>query len=86
MKRSAQDLGAEFIPIGSGIDQVEMPSLIDLIRRRHRVTRAHRQKQKSPVFLNHSLGVITAPTILPHQSLREGQMCTGHIELEGFKL
>ena len=86
MKRLPEDSCAKLVPVRAGIDKVEMPCLIDLIRRRHRMPRPHGQKQEPSVFLNHALRKVALPAILSHQSLSESQLSARGVELKGLKL
>jgi hypothetical protein len=50
VKRAPEDLWAEPIPVRLRVEQVEMPNLIDLVGRRHRMSGHHREKDESSVL------------------------------------
>ena len=51
----AQYLAAELIPVRARVGQVQVPHLINLVGRCHRMARGHRQEHEPPV-LGDSLG------------------------------
>jgi hypothetical protein len=55
VQRFAKNRAAKSIPVGPGVSEVQMPSLIHRVRRRDWVTGAHGEINKSSVFLNHAV-------------------------------
>ena len=71
VQRLAQHFAAQPRPITARVAEMQVPDLIDLIRRRHGVAGMHGEEQKSPVFAQRAVGKGMRPAVLPRQTPRE---------------
>ena len=63
---------------------MQVPCLIHLFGRRHRVPGDHGQIEKPSVFLHHSCGKRMGPSLLPGETTGEWETALRIIEHEGF--
>ena len=78
-----QHLGAKFVPVGAAIDQMQVPSLVDLIGWGDRVAGSQGEEEKASVFFDDPLGESELPTVLTGQSLSEAQRVADVIQFKG---
>ena len=78
-----QHMGAKFVPVGAAIDQMQVPSLVDLIGRGDRVAGSQGEEEKASVFFDDPSGESEVPTVLAGQSLSEAQRVADVIQFKG---
>ncbi len=74
------------MPIAFRVNHVQVPRLIDLLGRGHRMPGQHRQSDETLVFLRHTPGENMSPALLPRQPRRERKLRRRFIQLEGEDL
>ena len=78
-----QHMGAKFVPVGAAIDQMQVPSLVDLIGRGDRVAGPQGEEEKASVFFDDPSGESKVPTVFAGQSLSEAQRVADVIQFKG---
>src|SRR5436190_12840858 len=86
MKGTSQDVGAELGPVRLRERQVEMPSLVHLIRRADRMFGCLLQEDKLLIFLNHPLGIRATPAMVVRQTRGKRALGATFVQLEGLDL
>jgi len=81
-----QRIAAKAVPIALRIDHVQVPCLIDLLGRRHRMSCQHRERDEALVFPYHPPGEHMRPALFPRQPRGERQLRPRLIRLEGEDL
>lgn len=74
MQRPTQNPRAKVIPVGIAVEQMKMPDLVNLIRRRDRMVSHHRQEDKPLVLLNCPQSKTMAPAIVAHQVINKADL------------
>lgn len=64
VKRLPQNFRAELTPIGLGVEQVQVPRLIDRVRGRDRMSCPDGEEEKAPIFLEDARGEAGRPAVL----------------------
>ncbi len=64
MQRRAENLGAEFLPVGVCVEQMQVPCLIDLVRRRHRMPRRDGKEGETFVFTDRAFSEVDRPVVV----------------------
>ena len=77
-----QHLGAKFVPVGAAIDQMQVPSLVDLIGRGDRVAGPQGEVEEATVFFDDPSGESEVPTVLAGQSFCERQRVADVIQFK----
>lgn len=70
---AAKHVGAETLPIVTCVTQVEMPCLIDGIRRRHRVIYGSGQKNETFILSDNARRVINRPAIFAFEPISKAE-------------
>ena len=85
MQRPAQHPRAEVIPVGIAVEQMQVPDLVNLIRRCNRVVSHHRQEDKPLVLLNCPQSKTMAPAIAAHQVINKADLMIWVMQLIPLK-
>lgn len=86
MQRGAQNPAAEVAPVAAGVEQVEVPDLVDLLRRRDGVAGAGREVEEAAIFGDGASRELGRPAGLPREPGGEGRGGARRIECEIRKL
>jgi hypothetical protein len=77
-----QHLGAKFVPVGAAIDQMQVPSLVNLIGWGDRVAGSQGEEEEASVFFDDPSGESEVPTVFAGQSLSEAQRVADVIQFK----
>jgi RNA polymerase sigma-70 factor (ECF subfamily) len=73
VKRAPEHIAAEAIPVRLRIEQVQVPDLIDLVGRRHRMSGDHREEDEPSILRDGPGGESDRPAVFPGQPLMKRQ-------------
>jgi hypothetical protein len=79
-----EDVSTKLLPVGVGVDEMEMPSLIDLFGRRYGMIRANGEKHESLVFLDHFFCESIGPSVFSGETMVETKYGGRLADREGF--
>ncbi len=82
---AAKHVGAETLPIITRVTQVEMPCLIDGIRRRHRVIDGSGQKNETFILSDNARRVINRPAIFAFEPISKAECSVSRANCIGNK-
>jgi len=80
---AAEGLPAELGPITVGVNEVQVPGLVHLLRGGDGVAGGHGQVGKTAVLLHDAQRVGEAPAMVPGEALGKGETRVGVIQAEG---
>ncbi len=73
MQRLAEHPAAELLPIRARVEQVQVPRLVHLVRRRDRMPRRHGEEGEALVFADDAARVRRRPAVVAREPCREGK-------------
>src|SRR6185503_14973204 len=85
MQRPLERVAAQRFPVVPRVGQVQMPDLIDLVRRRHGMARVRAQKAELAVLLDRLPGELDPPAVLAGESRGERESDVRSVEIEARK-
>ena len=83
MQEAAEHGAAEGLVV-RGAGQVQVPGLVDVMRRTHRLPRDLRQHQEAAVFLGHRGRIAQRPAVVVGQPHLEAERVVGRVEAVGL--
>ncbi len=73
------DLAAQALPIAARVNEVQVPCLIHVFGRTHRIPAFHREDEEALVFADDPRGVGMSQSLLAGETTRVGQLRAGFI-------
>lgn len=86
MGEPAERAQAEVLPVGPGVDQVQVPGFVNRVGRRDGRLAGDSEEHEPPVFQDHPIGEFLLPALVGSQSLREALTARCGIEGEALHL
>ena len=83
-ERTAQSLATKPLPVGMGVEQVQMPDLIDLVGWRHGMARKKREENELPILGNRPGGVCVGPAVFSRQPRNEWKLRIAFVKAKLF--
>lgn len=81
----AENVAAQVIPVGAGVNEVKVPGLVDFIRGRDGMAGDGGEVDEAQVFVDDALGEGFGPVVFAGEPLGEGELSSRGVDLQGLK-